>query len=411
MASYIVCIRMVRKSPRIFFLFALFLLAWAGFWYSPISSGDVGLPRFIAWSSLVPGSLAFEEASWFSNAFKNKYNIVLHNLFASHEDCVEALFRSGRVDFSMGGLLGSYFAQEGLLSYAEPNAGPQSVRLVLENQTSQLRTLLVRRADDITTVAQLRGKRIPWLKDIPWLREAEPAFNYMILALLRYGGVEPGDVRFVLVSSPENALLALRDGKVDVAFSLSRERVLYAAEAGGFPFRYLSFPANEERWRALHEAAPFFGPVKGTVGAGVSETHPVESVGYAFPVIVAHAGTSRDYVEHFTDALLQTLPGRIALDSKMQGWEVTSLPLDWAVPYHDGSIAVFKRLGVWTEVHQQRNDKLIERQRVLAEAWKVAKSRGLPPADFQKAWYAIRENTLRDAGFAPGFIDFQPDVN
>ncbi len=386
---------------KLLFILILTVAGAISFRYFNLLAPRSGLPVFIAWSSPAPGSQQFAQCAWFSNAFKRKYGVILHNMFSDGDQQVLAMLFARRVDFAVVGITGSYFAQEGLFPYADANEGPQPVRLVLANHAPFLRTLIVRAPSGIATAASLRAKRVAWTVRTPWI-------NYLTLSLLRYGGVNAGDVRLVPVDTPENALVALIEGRVDAAFSPSHERVLYKASKGKpQAFKYLPL-ADGGDWNGVQQLAPFFSRADGTLGAGLSPAAPVFAATYAYPLIIARPDTGNAFAQHFTSALLETVPATSQIDEAMAGWKSSPLPLDWTVPYHEGSVAAFRRLGVWTPEHQKRNGRLIQRQRVLAKAWAHLKRKNVPAPEFENAWYEARAKALRKAGLEVGFFPSAP---
>ena len=61
------------------------------------------------------------------------------------------------------------------------------------------------------------------------------------------------------------------------------------------------------------------------------------------------------------------------------GWAVDRQNFDWVVPYHEGAIRTGRRRASVEAEHQAHNDKLVERQKVLADAWEELKAEA--PAD------------------------------
>jgi TRAP transporter TAXI family solute receptor len=358
-----------------------------------------GLSRYITVSSISPGSTPYEQASWFSNGLKRDYGIILHNIYAISEDVVTQRLMSGRVDYAFVGLPGSYEAQEGLFPFWRIGKGPQPVRLVMQNRSPHLRTLITKKGSGITSVASLRGRRVPWVRSLGEV-------NYLTLALLHYAGLSTADVRFVFVNDPEASIQAMLDGKVDVAYSPSRERVLFEAHKKGAQFSYIPMPANAEKWRRTEALAPFFHPVAGSMGGGLGEKSSVTSAGYSYPLVVTRADMPAADVERFTEALLNTAPNRARIDPTMGGWDMNGIPLDWVVPFHEGAVAVFKKKGWWTAAHEERNKSLIERQAILIDAWnKLNTGQKFPEDDaMRNAWVPVREKALKDASFSVGFV-------
>lgn len=380
---------------------ALAVMACAWVLYSRTPTGeDSGLPTYIGWSNTGPGTMTYELGTWFSNELKRRYDIVLHNRPFSEDTQNIWMMTTGRVDYSITGIRGSYFAQEGLFDFAAVGQGPQPIRLILQNHSAHLRTLLVRKDSGITSIQGLRGKRIAWT-------QVTPDVGYFILSLLRYGGLSASDVVLVPVGGPEDAIRALIAKKADAAFSPSRERELYKVASPEFPLRYLPMPKGNGDWKAVQALAPFFKPVSGKYGAGLSPKAPVESAASPFPVIVTRANIGTDYAEKFTRALSKASQGIINQYPFMDGWNAEFLPTDWQVPFHDGSIAVFKEQGKWTPAHQRYNDRLVERQRVLAEAWKRLLAEHQPKDDqeLRALWFPAREKALHAAGFESWFLD------
>ena len=87
------------------------------------------------------------------------------------------------------------------------------------------------------------------------------------------------------------------------------------------------------------------------------------------------------------------------------GWQMSRQKFKWLVPYHPGAIRYFKTLGVWTEAAQEHQQRLLERQRVLAQAWNdlIAERAELVEEEerWSKAWLTQRANYLDAAGFDP----------
>ena len=69
------------------------------------------------------------------------------------------------------------------------------------------------------------------------------------------------------------------------------------------------------------------------------------------------------------------------------------------VPYHEGSVRYFKSIGVWSEEAEAHNNRLIERQSVLAQAWQAHLASD--PDNFTEAWMQRRAAALSAAEFDP----------
>ena len=100
-------------------------------------------------------------------------------------------------------------------------------------------------------------------------------------------------------------------------------------------------------------------------------------------------------------ALSLTLAGAPGAD----GLELKRQNLAWVLPYHPGAVKAIKEAGAWTPEAQAHNDKLLERQSVLASAWKgyLANKPSEDKDAFYKGWMAQRKDALVKAGFDPIF--------
>ncbi len=103
-----------------------------------------------------------------------------------------------------------------------------------------------------------------------------------------------------------------------------------------------------------------------------------------------------------TKAMVDTFDDYKAAAPGNLGWAVDRQNFAWVIPFHDGAIRYWKERGLWKPEHQAHNDKLIARQKVLADAWKAVQAAS--PADdkaFEQAWMKARADALTKAGFDP----------
>lgn len=70
------------------------------------------------------------------------------------------------------------------------------------------------------------------------------------------------------------------------------------------------------------------------------------------------------------------------------------------IPYLDGAIRYWKEKGLWKPEHQAHNDKLVERQKVLADAWMAVQAANHSDEKvFEQSWMSTRAAALKKAGF------------
>jgi len=83
------------------------------------------------------------------------------------------------------------------------------------------------------------------------------------------------------------------------------------------------------------------------------------------------------------------------------GWAMDRQVFRWVVPFHEGAVRYFKSIGVWDDATQAHNDRLIQRQDVLAQAWQVHKASYSGREGFAEAWLEARVAALDANGFDP----------
>ena len=80
------------------------------------------------------------------------------------------------------------------------------------------------------------------------------------------------------------------------------------------------------------------------------------------------------------------------------GFAIERQVFDWIVPYHSGAVRYFREIGVWNALHDSHNQALIERQKVLQEAWKSIRSFDQTDDVFIDLWLATRGAALTAVG-------------
>jgi TRAP transporter TAXI family solute receptor len=358
------------------------------------ASADNAAPRKHVWAAPDSGSEGFEQLRAIAEALNKGPTPRVHlESSASHVGRAR-LLREGRAHYAATSVAGSVFAQEGLFAFASPDWGPQPVRAVLMNPHGQLLGVVAAGDAGIDTVADLKGKRIARIKDAPEV-------DQHLRALLAHAGLGWKDVISVTTEGYAAAIKAVAAGRADAAFAASRTPDLQALAGSKRGLVWPLVPhADDAGWRQLRQWAPYMLPVDAVSGTGLSDKAPVESVSWPYPVLITLARRSSDEVFAMTAELVKrhrdyrdTAPGNA-------GWEAKRQPLAWAIPWHDGAIRVFREQGLWRSEHQAHHDQLLERQRVLRQAWDALQRAPSPDRDpvDEAAWLRARADALRKAG-------------
>ncbi len=352
---------------------------------------DIELPRQMSWTAYDTGSVGFSQAVAIGGEIQKAVGTSLRVLPGKNDVSRTEPLRQGRVDFSATGVGGSFMAQEGAFEFGAKNWGPQPIRVLLANTGAGV-GLAVGVAGDlgIETYADLRGKRIAWITGAPGL-------NVNMDAYLAYAGLTWDDVERVDFGGYGASWKGLMEGQVDAVFGSTNTGPAY--EAASAP-RGLAWPPidpdDAEAFARMTDVAPFFTMSRVTVGATIDGTDGYDGATYSYPVLIAMSDQDETLAYNMTKAMVELFP---AYDGKVPGiggWALDKQNFTWVVPYHDGAIAYFKEIGVWSDEAQAHNDQLIERQGVLKAAWDALAAEN--PDDWEAAWTEARRKALGDAG-------------
>ncbi len=353
-----------------------------------------GLPSTLAWSAYDVGSGGYNQAVAIGNAFKQRYGVNLRVLPGKNDVSRTLPLKAGQVQFSANGVGGAYLSQEGVFEFGAKQWGPQPVRGLLLNKSDALLAVVAAKDSGVKTIADLKGKRVAWVI-------GSPSLNQNITALLAFANLTWNDVKRVDFGGFGASIDGIINGQVDAAFTSSISGKAYQLAKSPRGIVYPILPADDkEGWKRVKATAPFFSPFLGTEGADLDKDHAVQSSTYPYPILMTYAKQDDQSVYAMTKAMVESFdeykdsaPGNI-------GWALDRQNFEWVIPFHDGAIRYFKEKGVWKPEFQAHNDKLIERQKVLADAWKKVTDSN-PDGDeaFQKAWMKARADSLKQAGF------------
>ncbi len=357
-------------------------------------AADLKLPGQIAWTAYDTGSAGYNQSVAIGSALKNTAGVDLRVLPGKNDVARTEPLRQGKVQFSATGVGGSFMAQEGVFAFGKKSWGPQSVRVLLANNGGAI-NLAVGVAGDIgvTEYADLKGKRVAWVK-------GAPALNVNVTAYLAYAGLTWDDVTKVEFGGFGDSWKGLINDQVDAVFASTNSGKAYEAAASP---RGLIWPKihhdDKEGIARMQAIAPFFQPNMAKVGANIDGGPPYEGAGYSYPVLVAMADQDDDLVYNMTKAMVELFPEYDGKAPGIGGWALDKQNFQWVAPYHDGAIRYFKELGKWTDAAQAHNDKLIARQAALQATWAKLETMGVADDAWEDAWSEARRKALADGGF------------
>ncbi|WP_119420135.1 TAXI family TRAP transporter solute-binding subunit [Desertibaculum subflavum] len=354
---------------------------------------DLKLPKQLSWTAYDTGSSGFNIAVAVGQPFK-KYGTDVRVLPAGNDTARLAPLRSGRSVVSAMGV-GVYFAQEGLFEFGSKEWGPQPVRVMLASTSCNGLTLGVAGDVGVKEVKDLKGKRVAAVV-------GSPALTQNAYAILAFGGLTPKDVKIVEFSSNNAMWKGMINGEVDAAFTSTISGQSKEMETSPRGIVWPPAPKSDTAgWDRLKKVAPFFKPHVATCGAAGLKEKPVEMPTYPYPIFTAYASQPNELIHAITKAMIVEYDNYKAAAPGADGLEVKRQDLEWAVPYHPGTVQALKEAGAWTPAAEAHNQKLVKRQEVLATAWK-AYNDGKPAEDaYAAGWLKARADALKKAGMDP----------
>lgn len=369
-----------------------------GTWMSA-SAEAPALPRNLAWSAYNLGTTGYNQAVAIGKVLKDHYGVTLRVLPGKNDVSRLLPLVRGRVQFSANGVA-TYFAQEGVFQFADPQWGPLPLRLVLTSNGDSNQALAVAADTGVTRFAELRGRRVPYVR-------GAPALNVSTEAFLACGGLTWDDVERVEFPGYNAMWTGIVNGQIDAAYATTVSgptRKLEASPRGIFwpPASH----GDDACWAGIMRVAPYFTPHLATRGAGISAHDPHEGATYPYPLLIALEDTDEAMVHALTGVIHRHYDEFKDADPGAVGWALERQLFQWVVPYHGGAVRYLREAGVWTDAMEAHNQRLLERQRVLARTWAEVKA-AAPATDdaFVAAWLDARAAALESAGFDPVWTD------
>lgn len=353
------------------------------------------LPRQIAWTAYNLGTTGYNQSVAIGAMLRDKFNITLRVIPGQNDVSRLLPLKTGRVQFSANGVA-TYFAQEGVYQFADQEWGPQPLRMLMSSSGLSNQAVAVAADTGVTTFAELRGRRVPFVR-------AAPALNISMEAYLACGGLTWDDVVRVDFPGYDAMWEGVINGDVDAAFGTTVSGPTRRLEASPRGIRWLPAPHDDAGcWQRMLAVGPYFTRYNATRGPGISDENPQEAGTYPYPVLITQQSQDENTVYWMTRVINENYDTFKDADPGAIGWALDRQVFDWVVPYHEGAVRYWRELGIWTEEREAHNNALIRRQEVLAAAWQEATSTRIRDRDeFQRIWQQARAQHLRAAGFDP----------
>lgn len=353
---------------------------------------EVELPRTVAWSAYNLGTTGYNQSVAIGKALKEAYGVNLRVIPGKNDISRLLPLRRGRVQFTANGIA-TYIAQEGVFQFAHPNWGPLKVRLLIASNSDANQSLGVAADANVTTFADLRGKRVAWVR-------GAPSLNVNTEAMLACGGLTWDDVERVDYPGYDAMWTGVVNDQVDAAFANTVSGPTRRLEASPRGIVWPTLPHDDEAcWAGLNGVAPYFTRHIATRGAAISDTNPHEGATYPYPLLTALDTQDEDLVYSMTRAIVERYDDYKGADPGANGWAVDRQVFDWVVPFHAGAVRYWREAGVWTDALDAHNKRLIERQDTLAAAWETFFATDPDEETLADDWLIVRREALDAAGF------------
>lgn len=356
------------------------------------AAADVKLPSNISWTAYGTTSSGYAQSVGLGKMLKEKYNVDLRIIPGKNDVSRMVPLKGGQSPLCACGIA-SYFAQEGVLMFAAKDWGPMRLYNLFSNVGRNGQSIVTAADANIKTPADLKGKRVTWVK-------GAPALNQNATAFLAFGGLTWNDVQKVEVPGWKQSAQAVLNGQADATWgsTISSAYNQIAASPRGAYFPPL--PASDKAgWERAKAVAPWWAPSKVTAMVkGAKNSLPHQGMNYPYPIFVAIAGTSGDLAYGLTKAVMENYASFQDNGPGMDGYQLANQNLAYIFPYHPAAIKYYKEKGVWTAADDKHNAELMKRQDVLAAAWKEMKSKNVSDDQFAAEWLKVRAAALKKAG-------------
>ena len=364
-----------------------------------VLADEIMLPKTMAWTAYGTGSSGYAQIVAIGNMLQQKYGTSVRVLPGDNDVSRMTPLKTKRVDICACGIA-AYYGSEGVLMFADQAWGPQPIRVITTSIASFGLSLAVANDIGVKTPADLRGKRIAYIR-------GDDALNKGAEAYLAFGGLTWDDVIRVDYPGYARSFDGIVAGQVDASFSttVAPPPQQLASSPRGIAWPELDH-SDSEGWQRMRAVAPYFQPHMVTSGAGgISADNPYQGASYPYPIIVANSNMDEDTVYNLLKAINQGYDDFKDNAPGAAGYALDNQNMKWVVPFHDGVVKYYRELGIWTDDMQAHQDALVQRQQVLSQAWSDFMD-NTPPEEqgaFEQAWLAARAQALEAQGMNPVF--------
>jgi TRAP transporter TAXI family solute receptor len=363
---------------------------------------DVKLPKQISWTAYGTTSSGYSQSVGLGNMLKSKYDVDLRIIPGNNDVSRMLPLKAGQAEICACGIA-SYFGQEGVFMFADRKFGPMPLYNLFNNIGRNGGGLIVAGDLGVKSYADLKGKRVTWVR-------GSPALNLNSTAVLAFADLSWADVVRVDVPGWGQSMQAIIDGQADAAYGSTISSVYNQMAASPRSIIHLPFPHDDEAaWERAQSIAPHWS--KGTITNAVAiENNPsgkkeFEGVTFPYPIFVSMPDVSDELAYGLTKAIMENYESYKESGPGMDGYQISRQNLSWIFPYHPGSIRYYEEIGKWTAENQASTDAALKRNEVLTAAWEKFIGTDVSDDEFEEKWLAARADALEEAAMPVPFAE------
>jgi len=208
----------------------------------------------------------------------------------------------------------------------------------------------------------------------------------------------------VNVPSYTAAIRMVMEKKLDATHINPTASLAYEMEAMPYGLRFVDLPPDyKEGWARVKKNNPAYGYFKATIGAGLSEENPLNTVSYAYPIALVYDFLPEERAYLITKLLHELYPEYAKKDKSLAAYwspkRCMALLDDYPLPMHQGAVRYLKEIGLWTPEREAMNQKRLQHQADLKKLWdqtmEAALDEKMNSKDFPAFWLKKRA----EAGF------------
>ncbi|HET7200371.1 MAG TPA: TAXI family TRAP transporter solute-binding subunit [Burkholderiales bacterium] len=293
--------------------------------------------QVLGFGSAPQGSIGYNMSSAIAKVMAESANIQSRVQPYSGSSAVLPLVSSGELDLAVCNVLEIEEATRGEGPY---KGRKQSNLRVLGVIFPLYSSIFVRKDSPIRTLAELKGKRLPYGYS------AQVTLERIVDAIIATGGLARKDIVPVLVPNVVRGADDFMEGKLDGGFfALGAAKVSEVDKTVG-GIRYLPLPDNPQSVAAMKKIMPYaYIKLVSPSPAFVGLDGPTKLMAYDYLVAVG-AHVKDDTVYRIAKAMYENKAKLGESLRAFNGWDPSTIDKDMPAPFHPGSVKFFKDKGL-----------------------------------------------------------------